>query len=239
MIEKIEQDMRRFLKANADKAIVAKYAKYFKEGYDPYGVDGEKLLCKIDEWFDSCQEKLDRRELLTLCEHLLSSGKYEEVGIAIHFMAKLRDKYDKSLFHTVGKWFEKYIINWAHCDVACGIAVYPFLADKVVDFKDLLAWTESPHRWKRRGAAVTMVQDFYKGGTANVPRALRIARKLILDPEKVVQQGTGWLLREAWKKSPKKVEDFLLKWKDQAPRLIIQYATEKIDKDKRKKFRRG
>ena len=72
-----------------------------------------------------------------------------------------------------------------------------------------------------------------------MPKALRIARKLILDPEKVVQQGTGWLLREAWKKSPKKVEDFLLKWKDQAPRLIIQYATEKIDKEKRRKFRRG
>ncbi|UCB51551.1 MAG: DNA alkylation repair protein, partial [Candidatus Zixiibacteriota bacterium] len=97
MTEKIEREMRRFLKANADKAIVTKYAKYFKEGYDPYGVDGEKLLGKIEEWFDVCQEKLDRRQLLTLCEHLLSSGKYEEVGIAIHFMAKLRDKYNKSL----------------------------------------------------------------------------------------------------------------------------------------------
>jgi 3-methyladenine DNA glycosylase AlkD len=239
MIEKTEREMRRFLKTNADTAIVTKYAKYFKEGYDPYGVEGEKLIRKIDEWFDTCQEKLDRRQLLTLCEHLLGSGKFEEISIAIHFMARLRDKYSKSLFGTVGRWFERYIINWAHCDGACSIIVYPFLADKVVEFKDLLAWTESQHRWKRRGAAVTWVQDFYKDGTANVPRALRIARKLILDPEKVVQQGTGWLLREAWKKSPKKVEDFLFKWKDQAPRLIIQYATEKIDKEERKKFRRG
>jgi 3-methyladenine DNA glycosylase AlkD len=109
----------------------------------------------------------------------------------------------------------------------------------VVDFKDLLAWTASPHRWKRRAAAVTMVKDFYKGGRANVTRALQVSRKLILDPEKVVQQGVGWLLREAWKKSPERVEDFLLKWKDQAPRLIIQYATERIDKEKRKRFRRG
>lgn len=239
MIEKIERDMRRFLKANADQAVITKYARYFKEGYDPYGVDGDKLLPKIDEWFKTCEEKLDHRQLLTLCQHLLSSGKFEEAGIAIHFMAKLRDKYNKSLFNTVGKWFEKYVINWAHCDVACHIVVYSFLADKVVGFKDLLAWTDSPHRWKRRAAAVTMVEDFSKAGTANVPRAIQVARKLILDPERVVQQGTGWLLREAWKKSPKKVEDFLLKWKDQAPRLIIQYATEKIDKEKRKKFRRA
>ena len=169
----------------------------------------------------------------------LSTGKFEEISIAPGFMERLRKEYNKSLFNTVGKWFERYIVNWAHCDGACGTIVYPFLADNVVDFKDLLAWADSPHRWKRRAAAVTMVQDFYKGGTANVARAIQIAGKLILDPEKVVQQGTGWLLREAWKKSPQKVEDFLLEWKDQAPRLIIQYATEKIDKEKRKKFRRG
>ena len=235
----MERDIRRFLKANADEAIVKKYAKYFKEGYDPYGVAFEKLDAKIDEWFDICQEKLDRKQLLGLCQNLLSTGKYEEVGIALSFTVRLRDRYNKSLFNTVGKWFEKYIVNWAHCDGACHSILYPFLADGVVEFKDLLAWAGSPHRWKRRAVAVTMVKDFYKGGTTNVGRVLRVARKLILDPEKVVQQGVGWLLREAWKKSPKRIEDFLFKWKDQAPRLIIQYATEKIDKEKRKKFRRG
>jgi 3-methyladenine DNA glycosylase AlkD len=239
MIDKIEKDIRRFLKANADKAVIKKYAKYFKEGYDPYGVAGEKLGPKIDEWFNLCEEKLSHRQLLTLCEHLLSTGKFEEASIAFGFAARLRNKYNKSLFNTVGKWFEIYVTNWAHCDGACGNVVYPFLADRVVSFDDLLAWTKSPHRWKRRAAAVTMVQDFYKGGTSNVTRAIQVARTLILDPERVVQQGTGWLLREAWKKEPKKVEDFLLKWKDQAPRLIIQYATEKIDKEKRKRFRRA
>lgn len=238
-IEKIKRDIRRFLKANADQAIVKKYAKYFKEGYDPYGVAFEKLDAKINEWFDICRKELDRKQLLVLCENLLCTGKYEEVSIVLGFMARSRDKYNKTLFNTVGKWFEKYIVNWAHCDGACHSIVYPFLADGVVEFKDLLAWTGSPHRWKRRAAAVTMVKDFYKGGTANVGRAIQVAGKLILDPEKVVQQGTGWLLREAWKKSPKKVEHFLLKWKDQAPRIIIQYATERIDKQKRKRFRRG
>ena len=100
----------------------------------------------------------------------------------------------------------------------------------------MLAWAGSPHRWKRRAVPVTLVKSFEKNGS--VAQALQVARKLILDPERVVQQGTGWLLREVWKKSPKRTEDFLFKWKDQAPRLIIQYATEKIDKNKRKKFRR-
>ncbi len=235
----MEKEIRRFLKANADQAIVKKYSIYFKEGYDAYGVAFDKLGPKIDEWFGLCREKLDRKQLLALCENLLKTGKLEEISIALGFMERLRGEYNKTLFNTVGRWFEKYIINWAHCDSACHAIVYSFLIDNVVGFKDLLAWADSPHRWKRRAAAVTMVKDFYKGGTANVTQALQVSRKLILDPERVVQQGVGWLLREAWKKSPKKVEDFLLKWKDQAPRLIIQYATERIDKEKRKRFRRS
>ena len=236
MIDKIESDIRQYLKKNSDKAIVTKYAKYFKEGYDPYGVAWEKLNPKIEEWFNVCQEKINHKEFLTLCERLISTGKYEEASIAIMFMVKLRSQYNKSLFNTVGKWFEKHITNWAHSDVASHSILYLFLSDKVVEFKHFLAWTNSPHRWKRRAVPVTLVKDFSKNGS--VSQALQVARKLILDPEKVVQQGTGWLLREAWKKSPKKVEDFLLCWKDQAPRLIVQYATEKIDKKKRKKFRR-
>lgn len=236
MINKIERNIRQFIEKNADKAIIKKYAKYFKEGYDPYGVAWEKLNPKIEEWFNTCQKEMSQKEILTLCERLMSTGKYEEASIAIMFMVKLRSQYNKSLFNIVGKWFEKYITNWAHSDVASHSVLYLFLSDKAVEFKDLLAWTDSPHRWKRRATAVTLVKDFSKSGS--VPQALQVARKLILDTEKVVQQGTGWLLREAWKKSPEKVEDFLLQWKDRAPRLIVQYATEKIDKKKRKKFRR-
>jgi len=235
--QKIENDIRQFLKKNADESVIKKYSRYFKEGYDPYGVAFEKITPKIDEWFNTCQKELSQKELLILCDHLMSSGKYEEANIACAFMSRLRNQYSKSLFDTVGKWFERYVTNWAHCDSACHTILYAFLTDGVIEFKDLLVWANSPHRWKRRAAAVTLIKDFSKSGS--VPQALQVARKLILDQEKVVQQGVGWLLREAWKKSPEEIEDFLLKWKDQAPRLIIQYATEKIDKEKRKKFRRG
>jgi 3-methyladenine DNA glycosylase AlkD len=59
------------------------------------------------------------------------------------------------------------------------------------------------------------------------------------DPEKFVQKGLGWFLREAWKIHPEKVEDYLMKWKDRCGRTIIQYATEKMDKEYRKRFARS
>jgi 3-methyladenine DNA glycosylase AlkD len=67
---------------------------------------------------------------------------------------------------------------------------------------------------------------------------LEFIRPMMLDPERVVHQGLGWFLREAWKKQPKPVEAFLLEWKDTAPRLIFQYATEKMTAAARARFRR-
>jgi 3-methyladenine DNA glycosylase AlkD len=64
-------------------------------------------------------------------------------------------------------------------------------------------------------------------------------RPLMLDAEKVVQQGLGWFLRETWKKQAKPVEAFLIEWKDRAPRVIFQYATEKMTPDARACFRRA
>jgi 3-methyladenine DNA glycosylase AlkD len=236
-VQKIKRDIRNFLTKNADKAVIEKYARYFKEGYDPYGVAPEKLSTRINEWFKICEEKLTTKQIVDLGEELMKSGKYEETSIAIRFIVRLRNYYNKSLFNTMGRWFEKYVKNWAHCDTACSEVLYSFIEDKIVDFKDLLKWADSSGRWRRRAVPVTMVKMVSK--TENVAQALQASRKLILDPERVVHQGVGWLLSENWKKSPQKVEDFLCRWKDQAPRLIIQYATEKIDKKKRKKFRRG
>jgi 3-methyladenine DNA glycosylase AlkD len=61
---------------------------------------------------------------------------------------------------------------------------------------------------------------------------------LMSDPEREVHQGTGWFLREAWKVNPEETELFLIKWKDISPRLIIQYATEKMTPDHKVKFRK-
>jgi hypothetical protein len=58
------------------------------------------------------------------------------------------------------------------------------------------------------------------------------------DAEEDVQKGLGTLLREIWKKFPELAEGFLLKWKNKCGRKIVQYATEKMDKEYRLKFKK-
>ncbi len=68
--------------------------------------------------------------------------------------------------------------------------------------------------------------------------ALPLIEPLMLDDSEYVQKGIGTLLRGLWKTYPVEIEEFLLKWKDQCGRLIIRYATEKMDKEYRRKFRK-
>lgn len=47
-----------------------------------------------------------------------------------------------------------------------------------------------------------------------------------------------WFLREAWKIRKDQTEAFLLKWKNESPRLIYQYATEKMTAKEKKRFKK-
>ena len=49
----------------------------------------------------------------------------------------------------------------------------------------------------------------------------------------MVQKGVGWLLKEASKKHPKEMREYLIKWKPKTSALILCYASEKLPNDKR------
>jgi 3-methyladenine DNA glycosylase AlkD len=59
------------------------------------------------------------------------------------------------------------------------------------------------------------------------------------DNERVVHQGMGWFLREAWKLQKEPTESYLLKYKDVSPRLIFQYACEKMTADNKLRFKKS
>jgi len=46
--KELYEGIRSCCRANADEAIVKKYSRYFKEGYDAYGHSRERLEDKVD-----------------------------------------------------------------------------------------------------------------------------------------------------------------------------------------------
>ena len=63
--------------------------------------------------------------------------------------------------------------------------------------------------------------------------ALAIADRLMTDGDDMVQKGVGWLLKEASKEHPAEVRSYLLRWRGEAPALVLRYASEKLPADMR------
>ncbi len=231
-------EIREYCTAHADPKMALKWARYFTEGYDAWGMLDTKHPFwnqKQQEWLEGYGD-LGLPGFLKLGELLFASGKYEEGALAIRFVTQLRDQVGARTLPGLAKWFAAGIRNWAHTDVLCGQVLAPLLQSGQIQVEALASWRKSKLKFQRRAVPVAMLGLLKTGG--DVGPWLDFLRPLMLDGERVVQQGLGWFLRETWKQHPRPVEAFLLEWKDQAPRLIFQYATEKMAKADRARFRR-
>jgi 3-methyladenine DNA glycosylase AlkD len=230
-------EIRSFCAAHADPKRAGRYAHYFREGYDAYGVPQEVWEAQKDAWLAAHRERLSLEGFLDVGDQLVQSGKYEEASFAIFFIIPFREQWKAETFQRLGSWLEHGIRNWAHSDILCGELLSHFLKDRIVPVADMSAWRVSPSKWKRRAVPVALLGLVKKPG--KVPALLKFVRPMMHDPERVVHQGLGWFLREAWKVQPDVVEAFLLPFKDSAPRLIFQYATEKMTAGDKARFRRS
>jgi 3-methyladenine DNA glycosylase AlkD len=239
-MKKIEEkflEIRKFCEQNINPEIQKKYSRYFTEGFDSYGLDQKTFETQRDKWLEQWKTELTLNDYLKLGDQLVSTGKYEEASFAISFVYSQTDQYSPEILDKLGSWLEDGIINWAHTDVLSGKALSHFFLNNLVEIEYLKEWTGSPSKWQRRSVPVTLI-DVLKMDLP-LERLFKVIEPLMLDEDKFVQKGLGWFLREAWKVFPEKTEDFLLKWKDTCGRTIIQYATEKMDKESRLRFRRA
>ena len=236
-IKTLVKDIKSVLQAHADPAIVKKYSRYFVEGYDAYGVDLKEIKVERNAWLKDNRQEFGLDGFLRMGGRLVQSGKYEEGFIAIDFITHFENEFTPATLERLGSWLEYGLCNWAHTDVFSGDVLSEFLVNKIVPLDAFSGWRSAPSKWKRRAMPVTMI----KALKTDIPPAalLEFINPMMMDEEKVVHQGLGWFLREVWKKSPEQVEPFLLKWKDQCARLIIQYATEKMTKEEKAVFKRS
>ena len=236
MIDKKLNEIHDFFVKNSDQAMVEKYSRYFKDGFDGYGIDTNIYEKQRDAWIESWQNEMTLEKYLNLGDALMKKGKYEEKSLAIAFLKSKREYYTPATFDRIGNWFGMGITNWATTDVLCMAVLSSFIIDKVISYEKLKEWNSADSQWQRRAVPVTLVELLKEGLKPEI--ALPIVEPLMLDDSEYVQKGIGTLLRGLWKKYPKDIENFLLQWKDQCGRLIIQYATEKMDKEYRKQFRK-
>jgi len=227
-------EIRTYCTEHADAERALKSQRYFKEAFIGYGLNAPQIYAKVKELLKSNEFALPT--VLEAAPILMKSRKYEEITFALLLLDGKWKQFTPETFHIIGNWFNFSIHNWAHADTL-GMFILPkFLDKKILEMNDFSPWIDSPFKFQRRCVPVTLIKHIKK--TRQVMPSILFVEKLMTDPEREVHQGIGWFLREAWKISPAEVELFLEKWKDTAPRLIFQYACEKMTAENKLRFRR-
>lgn len=232
----LAQAVKKFCRENADPERAVKYARYFTEGYDPYGIEQKPMEKARDQWLAAHREELGFAGFLEAAELLLVSGKYEEASFALWFGGAFPGEFTQETLDRFGQWLDRGFKNWAHTDVFCGEVLSVFLVQKIVPLKAFGSWRAASSKWRRRAVPVTLIKQIKNG--AAVSSLVKFVEPMLDDPERVVQQGLGWFLREAWKSERELVEEYLLRHNDHAPRLVIQYATEKMTAAEKARFKK-
>jgi len=191
---------------------------------DPIGVRSRDLQKVVAEVYRFVKQ-WPVAERNRLCLLLWEGGKMEEGVLVCHLYRRFSKQCAAAEFRLFERWIDRYIRNWAHCDGVSSWLLAACIANDPALIGRLPAWTSSKNRWKRRAAAVALLQEAKQGRSTEA--IFTMAGLLRDDPDDMVQKGVGWLLKETYPRRSREVVSLLTRWRG-APRLMLRYACEKM-----------
>lgn len=225
----------RELKAAANVR-TAKQAKfYFKPDEEVwyFGVDAPTQRRIAGGLFQRVRGGWEIAEAIAFCDLLIKRREMELKNAGIFLLARYRKSFEKSLLRYVENWLANdRCANWAATDALCGEVLGPLIRQFPALTSKLKSWTVKRNLWLRRASAVGMIHPARRG--EQLDDAYAIAESLFKYPEDLIHKATGWMLREAGKPDPARLESFLLEHGPKIPRTTLRYAIERFPPEKRK-----
>jgi 3-methyladenine DNA glycosylase AlkD len=226
VIAKIRQELKR----QADPRIRNTSQRFFKEEIMCYGIKTAAVTAIAKKYWKEVKGR-PKQEIFSLCVELYQSGYMEESFIVSNWAFALSDRYEQEDFLVFRHWIETYITNWAACDSFCNHALGDFIEKFPEYINELKRWTQSDNRWMRRAAAVTLIVPAKHG--KYIDDVFEIADLLLTDKDDMVRKGYGWLLKEASRKHPKEVFEYVMRNRKSMPRTALRYAIELMPREQK------
>ncbi len=224
----------RILALRSDEEL-RKYTRFFRFDPEKQSNDNYFIGVKMGEIFKLGKEysQMPVAEI----ERLMESPIHEVRVGAMSVMGQCA-KGKKCTPERLKELYELYIRrhdrinNWDLVDLAAYYVVGQYVADKPRDVLYELA--ASKNMWERRTSIVATAHFILK--LKQTDDTFRIAEMLLDDPEDLVHKGTGWMLRAAGDVDRPKLLEFLDRYSDRMPRVLLRYSIEKLSPDEKKRY---
>lgn len=224
--------------AAADPSQVAGLSRFFKCGPGQYGEGDLFLGIKVPVTravVKECWSKVGFPEL----EECIGSGYHELRLASLLTLVEIfsHAKKDKALRQQCVDFYLAHmdrINNWDLVDLSC----YPLLGEWLKDKDRTLLYDLARNGktiWERRIGMVSTMQ-LIRGGELDDTYAIA---EIFLEDEKLhdlLQKAVGWLLREAGKRDPQRLKDWLETRVSRMPRTMLRYSIEKFSDEEKKYF---
>ena len=213
--------------SNAEKREI--FPRFFKAGKGEYG-EGDRFLGVTVPNIRAIA-KLHKDISIEEIRDLIQSEWHEVRLCALIIMVEKSKKKDealrKELFNLYLSQTER-INNWDLVDLSCRFIIGEYLLDKSRDILYQLA--QSPLLWDNRIAIVSTYAFIRKG---QLEDTYALSDLMMQHPHDLMHKAIGWMLREAGKRNPERLYDYVMSHRADMPRTMLRYAIEKFSPKER------
>ena len=205
------------------------FPKFFKAGKGEYG-EGDRFLGVTVPNIRAIA-KLHKDISIEEIRELLQSEWHEVRLCALIIMVENSKKKDEALRKELFNLYlsqTKRINNWDLIDLSCRFIIGEYLLDKSRDILYHLA--QSPLLWDNRIAIVSTYAFIRKG---QLEDTYALSDLMMQHPHDLMHKAIGWMLREAGKRNPERLYDYVMSHRADMPRTMLRYAIEKFSPKER------
>ncbi|MEV4389918.1 DNA alkylation repair protein [Micromonospora sp. NPDC049580] len=229
-------DVRRELASLADPARAAGSSRFLQLGPGGYGEGDRAIGVSVPE-----QRRVAARYWrdlsLTGTAELLTSDVHEERLTSLFILVRKFARGDEEERGRVVRLLldnTDHINNWDLVDSSAPYILGPWLIDKDRSVLDRLAASDLV--WDRR-IAIMATFAFIRIG--DFDWTFRLGERLLHDPHDLVRKAVGWMLREVGNRDRAAEEEFLARHHRVMPRVMLRYAIEKFEPQRRREYLSG
>lgn len=214
---------------------------FFKTGPGQYGAGDRFIGVRVPDIRQVARQflALDFSEIKKLIDSPIHEIRLAAILILVENNKLAIKNNDRALQKKILDFYLQYrrqVNNWDLVDLSVHRILGQAILDKLISNQILYKYAKSKNVWERRMAIIATAIFINHN---KLEDCLKLSKVLLKDKEDLMHKAVGWMLREAWKKDPKIVENFLQDNYKYLPRTTLRYAIERIKEAKRKNILQG
>jgi 3-methyladenine DNA glycosylase AlkD len=209
-------------------------ARYHKSLQHFHGLRAAAMQQLFKEFYRDEVAGLASEVQFELSVSLLGDPYSECKQCAALLLQRLESQLSAEHLRRLEPTLDLHMYDWATCDSLSGRVFFSMVKREAACLEVVRSWKQVPNLWRQRASCVSFVKLGRHGQHTEV--IFDICESTCHNPERFVQLGTGWVLREVSLVDLDRVVAFLKRNYAYISREGLRYAIEKMEPPLRKQL---